>query len=98
METMKPLPPMKPMAPLDGAESWWPRELGSPASSGTQNGLRYAVFPNVQRLLIDRSGRIETFDTGAHRLNGVQQAGGNAGIIFSSADGAVTLDRLRRID
>ncbi len=26
------------------SKMWWPAELGSPASTGSQNGLRYAIF------------------------------------------------------
>src|ERR1700710_215580 len=29
---------------------WWPSNLGTPSAVGTQNDLRYAVFPGTRRL------------------------------------------------
>ena len=43
---------------------WWRAALGSPASTGSQNGLRYAVFPAVRRLAIERGGQVAQYDTG----------------------------------
>ena len=34
--------------------SWWPEALGTPASTGAQNDMRYAFFPQSRRLAIGR--------------------------------------------
>jgi hypothetical protein len=72
---------------------WWPAELGAPASSGTQNGVRYAYFPAARRLAIQHGGRVEFYDTADHRIAGVsqQQSDGARGLSFSSDKGQVSL-------
>jgi hypothetical protein len=45
---MKPMTPRAPMEPMESFKfdpPWWPEELGAPASSGAQNGMRYAFSP-----------------------------------------------------
>ncbi|MBZ4690453.1 MAG: hypothetical protein JG765_1704 [Cereibacter sp.] len=77
----------------------WPEELGRPSSTGSQNGMRYAVFPESRRLAIDTDGRIEIYDTGDHRIGGAaQQQGGGSSLAFSSQNGPVRLLELRRLD
>ena len=62
---------------------WWPGELGVPSSSGGQNDARYAVFPGTRRLVIEMNGVARVFDTGDHRIGGVQQQqGGRHGTVF----------------
>ena len=88
---------MKPMKPMT-FEQWWPKQLGQPSSSGGQNGIRYAFFPEARRLLIERNGTCTTYDSGDHRIGGVssqQQGGGEASLTFSSQHGPVRLDELR---
>jgi hypothetical protein len=101
MEPMKPMAPMQPMKPMDpmkGGEAWWPKEFEHPSSSGAQNGMRYAFFGDERRLLIERDGRLATYDTGHHRISGVAQDGGAQGALrFTSQDGAVDLDVLKKI-
>ncbi|MBB5695183.1 SHOCT domain-containing protein [Muricoccus pecuniae] len=81
------------------AGSWWPSELGSPAASGAQNGLRYAWFPASRRLAVEREGRVRLYDTGGHSIGGVsQQQGAVAGLSFSTESGSITLDDLRAVD
>jgi hypothetical protein len=43
---------------------WWPAGLGRPGAVGAQNDLRYAVFPDTRRLVIDDRGAISVYDTG----------------------------------
>ncbi|WP_431272659.1 hypothetical protein [Dankookia sp. P2] len=88
---------MKPMQPLDFGPAWWPEELGQPASSGGQDGLQYAFFPEARRLAIRRDGRVTVYDSGQHRISGVAQQGGSRAPVFSSAEGEVTPDDLREI-
>ena len=65
--------------------SWWPSELGSPASTGSQNSLRYAYFPGSNRLAIDDRGRVEVYDTSGYDIGGFgQQQSGDASITFTS--------------
>ena len=51
-------------APGVVSSGWWPAELGSPAASGTQYDLGYALFPATRRLAVPQEGRVRTFDTG----------------------------------
>lgn len=75
---------------------WWPAELGSPASSGSQNGAAYALFPERQRLAVRRDGVVTLHDTGGRVLYGAsqQQGGGHGTLTFSGPDGTVRLEEL----
>ncbi len=75
--------------------AWWPDDLGQPASVGAQDRSRYAIFPEVRRLAVERDGRVTVYDTGAHRIFGVsQQQSTCSAIAFTSQIGAVMLDAL----
>ena len=81
------------MEPMDFGDPWWPDELGKPASSGSQNDMRYAFFPKARRLLVERDGTLTTYDSGDHQIDGVaQQASGSP--TFASDGGEVRLDDL----
>jgi hypothetical protein len=68
----------------------WPAGLGTPASGGAQNDLRYAWFPVSRRLAIDVGGRLSVHDTGEHQISGVsQQQGSDQSITFTSQHGLV---------
>ncbi|ARE39204.1 hypothetical protein RGUI_1063 [Rhodovulum sp. P5] len=76
----------------------WPSELGTPSSTGSQNDMRYAVFPDTQRLAIDVGGKIDIYDTGDHRISGVsQQQSGDRTLTFVSQHGPVSLAGLRKL-
>lgn len=76
-----------------GSNQWWPAHLGSPFSSGAQNNLRYAVFPN--RLAVDINGQVTVYDTLNHNIGGVsQQQGGNTSLSFSSQFGTISVASL----
>lgn len=76
----------------------WPQELGAPSSTGSQNNLRYAVFPQTRRLAIDFGGRIEVYDTGDHQIGGVgQQQSGDQSLTFTSQYGLVRVADLPRV-
>jgi hypothetical protein len=78
---------------------WWPTDLGSPASVGSQNEMRYAYFPAANRLALYRGGRVEVLDTGEHIISGFgQQQGGGDSITLTSQLGTVPLSSLKRID
>lgn len=74
---------------------WWPSELGSPSSQGSQNNLSYAIFPNARRLAINLNGLVTVYDTGDHLIGGVgQQQSGDASWTFTSQYGTVYLNQL----
>ncbi len=74
-----------------GGNNWWPGDLGSPSSSGSQNNIRYAVFPQTRRLVVQRDGQVTVFDTLNHNIGGVsQQQGGGSSLTFTSQYGTVS--------
>jgi hypothetical protein len=79
--------------------NWWPTDLGVPTSSGRQNDARYAIFPSTRRLAIQTKGAVRVFDTGEHRIGGVQQhQGGGAGsVTFTSQLGTFDVSSLREL-
>jgi hypothetical protein len=92
---MKPLEPMEPIPPT---EQWWPQGLGQPASVGSQDGTRYAFFPDKQLLLIEEDGKIKTFASGRHRIRGVSQVNSAAqSLAFTSEHGPVRLKDLKQL-
>lgn len=71
--------------------NWWPSEFGNPSSSGSQNNIRYAFFPQARRLVVQRDGEVTVFDTLDHNISGVsQQQGGNSSLTFTSQYGTVS--------
>ena len=72
------------------ASRWWPHDLGSPASTGAQNDLRYAYFPGPRRLAIQEGGEVRVYDSGEHRISGFsQQQSGDQSLTFTSQLGLV---------
>ncbi len=59
-----------------GAGEWWPGGLGRPSSTGAQNGMRYAYFPESRRLAIEEGSGVVVYDTGEHAISGVSQSNG----------------------
>jgi hypothetical protein len=55
---------------MSGSTDWWPSGLGRPEAVGAQNDLRYAVFPETRRPVLDDHGTISIYDTGSHRIFG----------------------------
>ena len=101
MQGMAPMKPMEPMKPMDPpASDWWPAGLSNPASSGAQDGLRYAFFPDQRRLAVEQDGKLTQYDTGDHQISGVsqQQADGRGDSPrFSTQDGPVDLASLKQV-
>ena len=93
--------PMKPMEPMKAPERWWPEDLGeSPNSSGGQNDMRYAFFGDKHRLAFDSGdGNVKVYDTGSHKISGVQQqqSGGGKDVVFTSQNGPVDLSSLEEV-
>jgi hypothetical protein len=83
---------------MSGSADWWPVELGRPGAVGAQNDLRYAVFPDARRLVIDDRGTISIHDTGHHKIFGVAQAqSSDQALTFTSQDGLVRVADLPKV-
>jgi hypothetical protein len=81
---------------MQAPEPWWPPDMGSPASSGAQNGLRYAFFRDKRRLIIEREGHSATYETGDFDINGISQVdAGSSSVELSSQNGAIKLSELQ---
>ena len=80
--------------------NWWPSGLGHAASTGAQNQMRYAWFPDTARLAIDAGdGKVRVYDTADHRIGGFsQQQSGDQSLSFTSQYGLVKLADLREVD
>ncbi|MGB0660543.1 MAG: SHOCT domain-containing protein [Mangrovicoccus sp.] len=75
--------------------AWWPAELGNPSSSGAQNNMSYAIFPDSARLALMLNGQVTVYDTGQHMIGGVgQQQSGGQDLTFTSQFGTVYLNQL----
>lgn len=78
-----------------GFGNWWPDGLGDAASTGSQNNLRYAFFPESRRLAIDIGGQVKVYDTRDHSIGGFsQQQSGGQSLSFTSQYGLVDLASL----
>lgn len=80
-----------------GSGNWWPDSegLGMASSTGGQNNLRYAVFPQSHRLAIEVNGQVTIYDTLDHQIGGVsQQQSGDASMSFTSQYGLVQVSQL----
>lgn len=76
--------------------NWWPGDLGIPSTSGAQNNMRYAWFPQSRRLAVDLGGSVWVYDTGDHQIGGVsqQQSGQGMTLTFTSQHGVINLASL----
>jgi hypothetical protein len=84
--------------PGSGGGNWWPAVLGQPASSGSQNNMRYAYFPQINRLAVDAGGSIAIYDTLNHQIGGFsQQQAYDGSITLTSQFGMVLLATLPRV-
>ncbi len=84
-----------PAATVRDSPEWWPAALGHPTASGSQNGVRYAVFPAARRVALERDGAVSVRDSGERRITGVSQQQGVVGtLVFSSPEGAIDADVL----
>lgn len=86
---------MFPVVPAgtQNSNQWWPADLGIPFSSGAQNNIRYALFPN--RLAIQLDGNVTVYDTLDNHIGGVsQQQGGDTSLTFSSQYGTIAVNTL----
>ena len=82
------------------SRNWWPGDLGHAASTGAQNLMRYAWFPDTARMAIDAGdGKVRVYDTADHRIGGFsQQQSGDQSLSFTSQHGLVRLADLREVE
>ncbi|MEM5473087.1 SHOCT domain-containing protein [Hoeflea sp. AS60] len=82
------------------SSNWWPGNLGHAASTGSQNQMRYAWFPDTARLAIDPgNGNVRVYDTADHRIGGFsQQQAGDQSLSFTSQHGLIKLSDLREVE
>ncbi len=83
---------------MDGGKPWWPEDLGSPATSGAQNGTRYAFFPDKQRLLVEQDARCRPTTAATPDRRRGAGAGGGSSLTFTSQNGTVDLGSLKKLD
>ncbi len=85
-----PAPPAAHGSSAPHGKDWWPGGLGRPSATGSQNGMRYACFPDTRRVAVEQAGRVTLYDSGEHRISGVsQQQSGTQELSFSSQNGTV---------
>jgi hypothetical protein len=81
--------------PLGDFGHWWPDNLPTPNSTGSQNNAKYAYFAGVRRLAIDVSGQVTLYDTLDHQITGFsQQQARDGSITFTSQQGTVAVNSL----
>ncbi|CAN7476459.1 SHOCT domain-containing protein [Rhizobium sp. LjRoot254] len=108
-DLFRPLPPPQFQSQVQGSAAslfvprsfgnWWPEGLGHAASTGSQNNLRYAFFPETRRLAIDLGGKVKIYDTHDHRIGGFsQQQSGDQSLSFTSQHGLIDLASLEEVD
>jgi hypothetical protein len=79
----------------DPSQNWWPKELGHPNATGSQNEMHYAYFAAPCRLAVKTGNSVWVYDTQEHHIGGFsQQQGGTGSITFSSQFGTVNLSSL----
>ena len=85
--------------PAGGVSGGWPAEFGRPSATGSQNDMRYAVFPDTRRLVVARGAAQTVYDTGEHSIGGIAQAqSGDQTLTFTSQRGPVPLSELRVVE
>ena len=74
---------------------WWPDGLGRVSATGSQNGMRYACFPDTHRVAVEQGGTVTVYDSGEHRITGVSQSqSGTQELLFTSQSGTVRASEL----
>lgn len=68
---------------------WWVADLNNPSITGGQNNLRYAYFPQHQRLIISSDNQEIVYHTASHIITGVsqQQANQKTMLVFHTQSG-----------
>jgi len=78
-----------------GSGHWWPEDLGLARSTGAQNSVRYAYFPETRRLAIETGGKVAVYDTLDHQISSFSQQQSLGGsLTFVSQHGLVDVATL----
>jgi hypothetical protein len=86
--------------------AWWHSVQGiptsaKPSSSGAQNGIEYAYFPAIQRLVVRMNGAITVYDTSEHSISGFSQQQsapqGTQTLKMDTPKGSITLEHLKKV-
>jgi len=76
-------------------DPWWGEGLGRATTIGSQNGVRYAYFPDDERLALENDGRLTLYDTKGYEITGVSQEQSNGwSLCFATPEGMVSPDKL----
>jgi hypothetical protein len=76
--------------------TWWPRELGVPTQSGIWGLSRFAYFPAMHLLAVQRVGRLTIYDTAGLEFRGaVSWRNDGADFVFLTQLGEQSVNRLR---
>ena len=67
---MEPMKPLKPLEPMSESAPWWSGDLGRPSVSGASNGVRYAYFPDKNRLAVSDGQDVTVYDTAGQHITG----------------------------
>lgn len=79
----------------DPDDNWWPKELGTPNATGSQNNVQYAYFAGARRLVVKTGQDVWVYDTQDHNIGGfAQQQGARGSITLTSQWGTVALSTL----
>ena len=63
---------------------WWLPKLGTPSSSGSQNNIAYAYFPQQQCIAVKTGQQVTYYNTSGRRISGVSAQNQQ---VFVEADG-----------
>jgi hypothetical protein len=93
--SFKTMPTASLFVPQGDFGHWWPDNLPTPNSTGSQNNAKYAYFAGVRRLAIEVNGQVTLYDTLDHQITGFsQQQARDGSITFTSQHGTVALNSL----
>lgn len=85
-----------PMSASTMPESWWPADFGHPSAAGEQHGIRYAYFPDRERLLVQQGAAVFSYDTAGQHITGfAQQQSTSSRLCFTTVSGALQLAQLK---
>ena len=77
------------------SQQWWPSDLGTPTSTGSQNDARYAYFATARRLAVELHGSVTVYDTLDHQISSFSQQQSRSGSMsFHSQHGLVDVAAL----
>ena len=77
------------------SKTGWPAELGQPSAQGARSDMRYAFFPQTNRLAVSQNGQTTLYDTTGHDVSGFGQGqDGDQRLNFSSQHGTMPLHAL----